>query len=182
MSGAVPDWARRLLDSWFEDLDEGDWFGGDAVDRLLRERFESVLAEQGERPAEEFLSHRETARAAILLFDQIPRNLYRDTPRAYAWDGPARQLTHAFILRGWLGDYAESERQFVLMPLMHSEDIADQELSVEQFALHAPGALEFARSHRDVIDRFGRFPHRNAVLGRQSTPAELRAVEEGASW
>lgn len=183
MRGPDPGWARALLDFWFEELEPDDWFGGgEALDHSIRLRFEPLLAAQSGRPAEDFLSEGETARAAILLFDQIPRNIYRDTPRAYGWDATAVEICHGFIAQIPLEGYSENECQFILMPLMHSEDLADQQLGVELFGRHAPGGLSYARSHRDIIARFGRFPHRNEVLGRASTSAEKRAVAEGASW
>ena len=91
-------------------------------------------------------------------------------------------LTHGMLARGWLSGLTEPQKQFALMPLMHSEAIADQKLSLRLFARHAPGAFAFARSHHRMIARFGRFPHRNEVLGRSSSPAEKRAVENGFSW
>ena len=183
MAAAARPWARDLLHVWFERLAPADWFGGGKrVDALLRRRFENTLRAMGNRPAEEFLTDRMTARAAILLFDQIPRNLYRDSAQAFAWDGLALALTHGFLSRGWLAGLSRQQKQFVLMPLMHSEAIADQELSLRLFARHAPGSLSFARSHHRMIARFGRFPHRNEILGRKSSAAEKRAVANGFSW
>ena len=176
-------WAADLLYVWFHELGPGDWFGGsEAVDLLLRERFERWLHALGRRPAAEFLRDPGTARAAILLFDQIPRNLYRGSAQAFAWDPLALALTHGMLARGWHLGLPGQAKQFVLMPLMHSEDIADQRLSLALFTRHAPGSLSFARSHHQMIARFGRYPHRNAALGRTSTPAEQRAIDAGFSW
>ena len=183
MAAVIRPWARELLYIWFEQLGPGDWFGGgEAVDALLRRRFERILHAMGNRPPSEFLTHRRIARAAILLFDQVPRNLYRDSAEAFAWDGLALELTHAALNRNWLSGLSRDEKQFLLMPLMHSEDIADQILSLRLFARHVPGSLGFARGHHRMIARFGRFPHRNAILGRESTQAEKRAIAAGFSW
>lgn len=179
----MPFWAQDLLYVWFERLRPADWFGGsEAVDALLEARFGRWLEPLSILPPERFLTSPDLARAAILLFDQLPRNLYRDEARAYAFDELAVALTHGFLTHGWLTGLSESERQFVLMPLMHSEAIADQRLSVALFARHAASALAFARSHHRAIARFGRFPHRNEILGRRSTEAEKRAIAGGLSW
>ena len=183
MAAAVRPWARDLIHVWFERLGPADWFGGgEDVDALLRRRLEDTLHAMGDRSPHEFLIDRTTARAAILLFDQIPRNLHRDSARAFAWDGLALALTHGFLNRDWLAGLSRPQKQFVLMPLMHSEAIADQKLSLRLFARHAPDALNFARSHHRMIARFGRFPHRNETLGRESSAAERRAVANGFSW
>ncbi|WFL78393.1 DUF924 domain-containing protein [Altererythrobacter arenosus] len=183
MVAACPQWAQNLLETWFEELGPDDWFrGGEQVDRLLSARFESVLDEQAAQPVDSFLADPLTARAAILLFDQVPRNLYRDSARAFAYDPLARMLAHAVIARGWDEGLPNSERQFVAMPLMHSEELADQEASLAYFAEHLPGNLSFARKHHEMIARFGRFPHRNELLGRETTPEEQRAIDEGFSW
>lgn len=183
MSAAPRAWARDLLYTWFHRLGSSDWFGGsERVDALLERRFAHWVAPLGTRPAPEFLSDRRTALAGVLLFDQIPRNTHRDSPLAFAWDPLARAITVEAIRRNWHLDFSRSEKQFLFMPLMHSEEIADHLLSLELFARHVPGALSFARSHYRMIARFGRYPHRNEVLSRKSTDAEKRALAAGNSW
>jgi uncharacterized protein (DUF924 family) len=158
------------------------WGGSDAIDAMLRRRFSHDLAMLGTRTAREFLRDPLTARAAILLFEQVPRNIHRETPHAFACDPLARSLAKGVLARGWDLTAPKRERQFVYMPLMHSEAIADQRLSLAVFAARAPDNLAFARSHHRMIARFGPFPHRNTVLGRQSSAAEQAAVEAGFSW
>ncbi|MBU1757138.1 MAG: DUF924 domain-containing protein [Alphaproteobacteria bacterium] len=176
-------WAADLLHVWFRQLRADDWFGGsDAVDLMLRERFERWLHALGHRPAADFLHDRSTARAAVLLFDQVPRNLYRGSAQAFAWDPLALALTHGMLARDWHLGLPQQAKQFLLMPLMHSERIADQRLSLALFARHAPASFPFARSHHRMIARFGRYPHRNEALGRETTPAEQRAIDAGFSW
>lgn len=176
-------WVSELLAVWYHRLSRSDWFNSsDRVDRLLRERFAREWDALRHRSASEFLTDPQTALAAILLFDQVPRNIHRNTADAFATDGLARTICHGIIARGWLAGFSKDERQFALMPLMHSERLSDQELSRTLFARHARGTLSFARSHWRMIARFGRFPHRNQVLGRSSTPAERHAVEAGFSW
>jgi len=177
-------WAADLLHFWFHELNEAQRFArNDAVDAELRRRFGRWLAAMGKRSPREFLRDVDTARAAILLFDQVPRNLFRDDPRAFACDALARGIARGIMRRGWDVGLSATARQFVYMPLMHSEDIADQRESLRRFAaLGDSGHFAFARAHYRMIARFGRFPHRNAVLGRKSTPAEKRAIAAGNRW
>ena len=177
-------WAAELLHFWFHELKAAQWFDRDAaVDAELRRRFGRELAALRGRPAREFLRDRYTARAAILLFDQVPRNLFRGEPQAFATDALSRQITKGALRRGWARGLSKPERQFLAMPLMHSEAIADQRRSLNFYAvLGDPVVLDFARSHHRMIARFGRFPHRNPALGRRSTAAELRAVASGNAW
>lgn len=183
MPGAQPDWALRLLQVWFGDLKPADWFGAnEAIDRLLRENFEATLLELAHSPATDFLDEATTTQAAILLFDQIPRNLYRGTAQAFAFDPLALELAKTFIAAGHDANLPDHQRQFVAMPLMHSEDLTDQEASLAYFAANLPGNLTFAKNHHEMIARFGRFPHRNAALGRSTSKAERRAIDDGFSW
>ncbi len=162
----------------------GQWFGRNAVvDTALRRRFGRQLAALARRSPREFLRDPQTARAAVLLFDQLPRNLHRDSARAFATDPLARAICKAAIARGWDRQLGKHQRQFLYMPLMHSEAIADQRLSLHVYAALGDGfILRFARAHYRMVARFGRFPHRNAVLGRKSTPAEARAIAAGNVW
>ena len=183
MALAQREWASRLLRIWFGVFGPPDWFGGsDAVDALLRQRFEDDWRRLGTGQLSGFLIDPPTTLGAILLFDQIPRNLFRGTPQAFATDDLALSLTHEALDRGWHRSMSRQQIQFLAMPLMHSENRADQRRCVEVFARHVPGALDFARSHAEMIERFGRFPHRNEVLGRTTTPAEQRAIDAGFSW
>ncbi|MCB2064301.1 MAG: DUF924 domain-containing protein [Novosphingobium sp.] len=177
-------WAEDLLHFWFHKLGPGDWFGSSPeVDAELRRRFGGWLESLANQRPQSFLTNTRTARAAVLLFDQVPRNLFRGEARAFACDPLARAVMRGFLARGWDRSLSLHEAQFVLMPLMHSEHIADQHLSLRRFAaLGDAFILGFARDHYRMIARFGRFPHRNEVLGRTSTPAERQAVEAGHAW
>lgn len=182
MTAAPRRWAAELLYVWFHALGPSDWYGGgERVDALLRRRFAREWHALRHRPAAEFLRDPPTAQAGVLLFDQVPRNLFRDDPRAFASDPLARTIARGMIARGWDARLPGRERAFVGMPLMHSESIADQRASLAFFA-DQPGNRAFAKSHHRMIARFGRFPHRNRVLGRKSTAAEKRAVAAGFAW
>lgn len=184
MAAARRRWAAELLHFWFHALTPADWFRTcPALDAELRRRFEPDLAMLWPRPVLEFLTDPLTARAAVLLFDQVPRNIYRGSARAFACDRIARAIARGALLRGWDSGLGPYERQFLAMPLMHSEDIADQLQSLAYYSALGPRyGLPFARSHHEMIARFGRFPHRNAVLGRKSSKAERHAVETGFAW
>lgn len=169
------------------------WFAkDDAFDRALREQFEPTL-EAGVRG--ELSSWATTARgrlALVILFDQLSRNLFRRSPRSFAQDGLALAITLAMLADGEDRALAPTERYFVLMPLMHAEDAALQQRCVAAFEAllaEAPawakglftGAVDYAKRHAVIVERFGRFPHRNAILGRDSTPEEVAFLEQPGS-
>jgi len=177
-------WAAELLHVWFHKLRPRDWFQPDeSVDAMLRTRFQREQAVLSRRPAAEFLTDPATALASVLMFDQVPRNLYRGTPGAFGSDALARTIAVSALDKGWDAAFSYPQLQFLAMPLMHSEDIADQRRSLRHFVrLPSRYGWPFAVSHYQMIARFGRFPHRNAVLGRTSTDAEERAVAAGFAW
>ena len=184
MAAATRPWAGELLHFWFHCLRPDQWFGRNAlVDEQLRRRFGRYIAPLGSRPAAEFLTDPLTARAAVLLFDQCPRNIYREDGRAFAYDPLARRIARGVLANRWDRGLAVAERQFIAMPLMHSEQIADQLACLSIFAeFGSPFLLSFARAHWRMIARFGRFPHRNELLGRTSSPEERRAIAAGNAW
>jgi uncharacterized protein (DUF924 family) len=177
-------WSAELLHFWFHRLTPRQWFGrSEAVDSALRRRFGRDLSMLSRQPARAFLRDRQTARAAVLLFDQAPRNLFRASTRAFAYDGLARAICKGALARGWHRALDKRGRQFLLLPMMHSESRADQVQSTRHFAaLNDATITRFARDHAAMVRRFGRFPHRNAVLGRKSSAAEARAVAQGHAW
>lgn len=184
MSAARRAWAADILHIWFTRLKPQQRFARiDAVDDLLRRRFAHVLRMLGNRPARDFLGDVKTAQAAILLFDQVPRNIFRNDPRAFRYDKLARAIAKGAMRKGWDRHLPLAGRQFLAMPLMHSEAIADQLRSLRYFTtLGTRGGHPFAVAHYRMVARFGRFPHRNDVLGRKSTPAERAAVAAGNHW
>lgn len=179
-TAAAPD----ILRFWFDDVGEKRWFvASDDLDAEIGRRFgalrDAVLASE----ADGWRDTPDRLLAAILLLDQFSRNLHRGQAAAFAGDGLALALTDEGLDRGWDQAMNPTQRQFLLMPLMHSERIADQQRSLIEFAgLGNAEVLAFARLHYDQIARFGRFPGRNAALGRLSTGAERRALAEGAAF
>jgi uncharacterized protein (DUF924 family) len=157
------------------------WFAPDAaLDAEIRERFLSTYEAAVSGGLKAWEKTAEGALALLLLLDQFPRNMFRDTPRAYASDALARSLAGRAIERGFDQNYPLPLRRFFYLPFMHSEALADQErcISLCRAASDAEG-LKYAEHHADIIRRFGRFPHRNPILGRASSPAESEFLQTG---
>ncbi len=177
-------WSEQVLHFWFDELGSDNWFGSsDTVDEQIIERFQELWEEQKAKIAADFLETPETALAAIILFDQFPRNMFRDTAEAFATDHLALQIAKEAIDREMDHKLTEDQRSFLYMPFMHSEDLEDQTRSLGLFtALGTEDNIKFAKTHRDVIVQYGRFPHRNAVLGRETRPEEQVAIDQGSGW
>ncbi|MCR9219009.1 MAG: DUF924 domain-containing protein [Alphaproteobacteria bacterium] len=174
------DEAQAILDFWFGELTPSQWFArDDAVDAMVAERFGALAARVATGGTPHWADSPGGLLAAVIALDQFPRNLYRDDPRAYANDAQAVGLADLALRRGMDEGLGAPARQFLYMPFMHSEDTEDQARCVELFeGLGDETALHFARRHKQIIDRFGRFPHRNAVLDRETTPEEAAFLEE----
>ena len=175
-------WSEEISSFWFEELDPKDWWAkSDTVDHQIRERFLERWEEQKSKTADEFLNSPETALAAIILFDQFPRNMFRDGADAFSTDHLAQQIAERAVDLELDQQLPEQQRAFLYMPFMHAEDLQMQNKSVTLFTRLGSNE-KFANEHRDVIAQFGRFPHRNEILGRQSRPEEVAAIAAGASW
>jgi uncharacterized protein (DUF924 family) len=178
-----PAWVADVFSYWFDELTLEQCFQkSDVIDGTIRTRF-SALHEQLARDDGSISTEapRELL-AAIIVFDQFSRNLYRGNPRAFATDPIARRLARTAVADGLDQAMSKRERIFVYLPYEHSEDAADQEQSVRLFAqLDDEDLTKYAVAHKVIIDRFGRFPHRNVALGRESTPEEIAFLEEPMS-
>lgn len=167
-------WVEDVLSFWFGELSEDDWFTRkDATDAAIKARFEPLYREiRAGIPAAAYEEPR-AALAATIVLDQFPRNMFRGAAEAFATDDLAADISRR-ALAGKLDEkLTEAEKQFLYMPFMHSEILADQERSVTLFREQDAGKnVKYAVEHRDIVAKFGRFPHRNKVLGRESTPAE----------
>lgn len=170
----VPAWAGEVLDYWLG-LGREAWFKrSDELDAAIRERFLGLWQEQRQCPLEHFLGSPEQAAAAVILFDQFPRNMFRGSAESFATDHLALAITHAALDLGYDDKLGRDARSFLLMPLQHSERLADQERSLIEFArLGDEEGLRFARMHHEAIARFGGFPHRNPPLGRAPRAEEI---------
>jgi len=174
----MTDWRRDVLTYWFG-LTGEQWFKSDpAIDADIAERFHDLYEQKRELPASSFLDDPLTALAAIVLFDQFPRNMFRGHADQFQTDHLALAIANGAVERGFDDQVDQKERTFLYMPFQHSENLADQNRSVQLFtALGDDYNLGFAIKHRDIIERFGRFPHRNAMLGRAPRPEETAAGE-----
>ena len=169
-------WVGEVLDFWFG-LEPEQWWKADAeLDEACRERFVELWEQQSGRPVADFLDCAQEALAAIILFDQLPRNMFRGAADQFATDHMALAIAKAAIERGYDEAFEQPKRGFLYMPFQHSEDLEDQQRSLLLFsALGDDYQLGFAKKHHDVIERFGRFPHRNSILGRPPRPDEIAA-------
>jgi len=184
MQGVTAQWAEDVLDFWLRLVGpEGWWSHSDVVDKAIRDQFADLWAARKDQPAETFLGHADEALAAIILFDQFPRNMFRGSADAFSTDPLAQDIAHAAVARSYDTQMGGDARMFFYMPFQHSEKLEDQALSLAFFkALGQPVPLDYARRHHDMIARFGRFPHRNKVLGRADRPGEEEATKEGENW
>jgi uncharacterized protein (DUF924 family) len=168
-------WAEDVRAFWFEDLEPADWFKkSDATDARIASRYLTLYKSLSEMPVDALAASSPVeVLAAVIVLDQFPRNLFRGDPLSFATDAKALAIAKVAIDGGLDQDLSVSQRVFLYLPFEHSEDMADQDRSVELIsALGDEGYTQYALAHRDVISRFGRFPHRNAVLGRTSTDEE----------
>jgi len=172
-------WHVAVLGFWFEELGPDAWFAkSDAIDASIRERF---LELHGRLVAGAVVdsSNARQVLAAVIVLDQFSRNMFRGTARAYAADAQARDLARDALGRQLDEQLAQVERMFLYLPFEHSEDRADQTLSVQMFQrLGNDDWTRYALAHQSIIERFGRFPHRNAALGRVSSAEELALLAE----
>jgi len=168
-------WVDDVLSFWFEETKPDQWFKKEeAFDARIRERFLALHAALTARRQEELVTDARTALAAVIVLDQFSRNMFRNTPRAFAADPQALAVAQVAIARGFEAALTKDERVFLYLPFEHSEDRGVQARSVALMATLAdPELSKWSEAHRAIIDRFGRFPHRNRVLGRVSTAEEL---------
>jgi uncharacterized protein (DUF924 family) len=183
--GRIEVHARAVLGFWFGEVSPEKHFVRDAaLDSEIARRFGAMRDDVLANDAAGWRGDPDTILAAIILLDQFSRNIHRDTPRAFAADPLALALTREAIARGWDAAIESDRRAFLYMPLMHAEDPTAQRESIACFTqLRNEENLAYAREHAEVIERFGRFPSRNAALGRPSTPEELAWLSQpGAGW
>jgi len=177
------DWVGEVLKFWFEETPRELWFKKDAAfDKEIRWRFLALHEVLTEQTSEALFADARTALAAIIVFDQMSRNMFRDSPRAFATDEKARGIAMAVVAQGFDTGMTKDERMFCYLPFEHAEDPQAQARCVALMAgLGDPDLDKWAKAHKDLIDRFGRFPHRNAVLGRASTPEEIEFLRQPGS-
>lgn len=170
----MSDWRADVLKFWFSLKPEQWWDGEPELDHLIKQRFLKLWFEKRQLPVEAFLTDPLAALAGVILFDQVPRNMFRGHADAYSTDHIALAIANNAVARGLDKELAHDERKFLYMPFQHSENMDDQNRAVLLFTeLGDDHQLGYARHHREIIERYGRFPHRNAILGRTSRPDEI---------
>ncbi len=185
--------ASDILEFWFADslatsVARPEWFRKDAAfDAMIAARFGKLIEDAQQRRLDTWAQDTGGALARVLLLDQFTRNVYRDTPRAFAGDALALAAAQAMVGRGQDRELHPQQRAFAYLPFEHAESLAAQDRGIELFsalaAEHADqaDALLWAQKHHDIVARFGRFPHRNLVLGRVSTAEELAVLQQPGS-
>ena len=165
---------ETVLDFWFNELSTKDWFvKSEAIDRRITERFAELHLAQSRSVPDAWRASPEARLARIIVLDQFPRNMYRGSPLSFATDGLALKAAKAAIAVGADAAVSADRRIFFYMPFEHAEDLAEQNRAVALCeALGNANYLDYARQHQAIIEPYGRFPHRNPILGRPSTPEE----------
>ena len=170
------DWRADVLKFWFGLSPDQWWNGTPELDDRIKQQFVKLWFEKRQLPADEFLADPLTALAGVVLFDQFPRNMFRGDAEQFATDELALAIARGAVDRKLDEQLQPIERNFLYMPFQHSENLADQNRAVLlQTATDSSNFAEAAKKHRDVIARFGRFPHRNAILGRAPRADEIAA-------
>ena len=165
-------WRAAGADRWFEKSDD--------FDRAIREKFLATYEAAARGELNEWEKTPEGALALVIVLDQFARNMFRNDPRAFAADPLALEIAKRALTSGYDGKVEHEFVPFLYMPFMHSENIADQRRCVDLFARYGdPNNTKYAEIHEEIIRRFGRFPHRNKVLGRSTTPEEQTFLDDG---
>jgi uncharacterized protein (DUF924 family) len=169
---------KQVISFWFAPETQPKWFiKNEEFDQEITEKFQELYMKATSDKLGAWQKFPEGTLALIIILDQFPRNMFRGTAKAFATDNKALELTKYAIKNSYDQKLTNEQKQFLYMPLMHSENLEDQNLSVKLFAFNSY-ALEYAKAHHHIIKQFGRFPHRNNILGRKSTNEELEFLKQ----
>jgi len=175
---------QEIIDFWFDEEHKSLWFNSNPLfDSELKEQFESTYTAACEGELSVWEQHPEGLLALVILFDQFPLNMYRGDVKSFATEDRSRDLADQAIEKGWDVKLSNEQKAFLYMPFMHSENLEDQDRGIalfEQAGLNENA--KFAHHHRDIIHRFGRFPHRNSILNRENTDAEKNYLISGEAF
>jgi len=176
--------STEVLEFWFDERVRPLWFTPTpAFDREVRERFEATWLAAQDHRLEAWEASAEGALALVVVLDQFPLNMFRGQPQAFATEAMARAVANRAIAEGLDNRVGENRRGFLYLPFMHSESLADQDRCVSLYeGAGLTDGLHWAHHHRDIVRRFGRFPHRNAILGRESTDEEREWLASTAGY
>ncbi|WCE29396.1 DUF924 family protein [Vibrio sp. SCSIO 43137] len=174
---------HSVLKFWFEELSAKDWFSrSDKLDEEIRQRFAGLHQQAIQGELYTWRSSAKGRLAEVIVLDQFSRNLFRDSPKAFAADSMAIALAQEAVRIGSDKELTQLERSFLYMPYMHSESALIHKVAVELFEANGQaGNTEYEYKHKAIIDRFGRYPHRNQVLDRQSTAEEIEFLKQPGS-
>ena len=174
---------EKILHFWFEEIDQGLWWKKDeSLDQLIIDRFSYIHAKAIQGELFEWRFTAKGSLAEIIILDQFSRNMFRDSARAFAYDGMALLLSQEAIAAEFDRELTPVENSFLFMPFMHSESALIHELALALYERNGiQNNLDFEIKHKEIIDHFGRYPHRNAVLGRESTAEEMAFLKEPGS-
>jgi len=166
---------EEIINFWFEEVDSSLWFNSTAeFDLQLKQRFESVYQEALKGTLDHWGNSPDGALALIVLLDQFPLNMYRGKPESFSGEKKAQSIAREAVAKKFDEQLTDAQKAFMYMPLMHSEDMNDQDFSVSLYEKAGlKQNLRFAKHHRKIVRKFGRFPHRNSILGRESTVEEI---------
>ena len=173
-----------VLGLWFSPVARPNWFErSDAFDAEVRRHLAAPHERAAAGELADWSEHPKACLALVILLDQVPRNIFRGTLRAFSTDVAACKLSYLAFERGYDAGFDRDEKLFLYLPLQHSENLADQRLSVEvsRQRIGDPECIDYAERHLRIVERFGRFPHRNRALGRPSTPEEIEFLKEPGS-
>ena len=177
----------EVLAFWIDEVDQSMWYRqDDALDQKIRDRFmetwqAAACADCEGLAIRQWFEKPDAMLALLIVLDQFPRNMFREDPRAFSSDKRARAVAKKAIEKGWDTRIPAPQRQFFYTPLMHSENLMDQDRATRMIMtrMNDDSMLLHAKVHREIIRQFGRFPYRNTALGRESTPAEQEFISEG---
>lgn len=174
---------NAVLAFWFEETEPALWWTSDAAfDDLIRQRFGTLLASASQSELYSWRTGAKGRLAEIIVLDQFSRNIHRNTPAAFSQDSMALVLAQEAVAAGFHEQLSETERVFLLLPYMHSESSVIHVEAERLYREHAPAVNhKFELEHKAIIDRFGRYPHRNGILGRKSTPEEIQFLTQPGS-
>ena len=174
---------EQVLEFWFDEISAEQWFKKDKnFDAMLSRRAGRTISKALNGQIDSWADTPNGATSLVIVLDQFTRNIYRDTPQAFSGDEMALVVSLKSINSDWFAELPSSHKHFLLMPMMHSEDILIQEKSLPLFQMHTDELThKYSVKHRDIISRFGRFPHRNAILGRPTTQEEYEFLKQPGS-
>lgn len=172
--------AQEIINFWFVECEPSQWFQKNLeFDKEIKTRFLTIHTKTTKAETVEWRETIEGRLAEIIVLDQFSRNIYRNDPQSFAYDGMALILTQEAIATKKINELTVDQRAFLYMPLMHSESLVIHEQALKRFSEKGLGSyLEFEKRHQEIIARFGRYPHRNEILKRTSTPAEIAFLTE----